>query len=148
MKITRRQLRRIIKEITIGPDGAGIPTGGRMSTRGPGPGPFAEVWPYFEERDEGWKWKTKSSDEGLAFLPIHGSEDLGYYVKIDHHMGAYDMSWTKRIELPDRRVKVISPQNGWAVGATPNEIKTAVDEINYDISQHEATTDEAGMDIK
>ena len=127
MKVTKRQIRRLIKEI-------------RFTTRGPVGGPFAMVWSYFDN-GEGWKWKTKSSDEAIAFLPTgDGGPDgsLGYYVKIEHKMGTYNMSWTKRTELPGRRVKVIRPQNGWTAGSIPNEIKTAVDEINYDIAQHDA----------
>tara|TARA_B100001094_G_scaffold331069_1_gene398209 strand:+ start:1337 stop:1750 length:414 start_codon:yes stop_codon:yes gene_type:complete len=137
MKITRKQIRNLIKEI-------------RFTTRGPSEGPFAMVWSYFDA-GEGWQWKTKSSEEATAFLPTgDGGPDgsLGYYVKIEHKMGTYNMSWTKRVELPGRRVKVIRPQNGWAFGSVPNEIKTAVDEINYDITKHEASTDSIGMDRK
>ena len=137
MKITRKQLRNIIKEI-------------RFTTRGPATGPFAEVWTFFDT-GEGWQWKTKSSDEATAFLPTNGGGpdgSLGYYVKIEHKMGTYSMSWTRRVELPGRRVKVIRPQNGWTVDGIPSKIKTAVDEINYDIAKHEASTDSIGMDKK
>ena len=131
MKITRKQLRRIIKE-------ALIKEAGRFTSRMPKRGPMAEVAIFFEELGDGM-WKYKMTPGGATFqLPNTSNPDLGYYVQVDYNRGMYNMKWIAREGLPGGRVRVIRPKNGWEVESVPRDLKNAVDEIMYDIATHEA----------
>lgn len=131
MKITRRQIRKIIKETLI--------TEGRFTSRMPKTGPMSEVAPFFEKLGGGI-WKYKLTSTGATFkLPDHRGEDFGYYVMVEHYRGVYKFKWIQRVPTNERPyVKVIRPRNGWEVDSIPQDIRNAVDEIIYDIAQHEA----------
>jgi hypothetical protein len=131
MKITRRQIRKIIKETLI--------TEGYFTSRMPKTGPMAEVGPFFEELGGGM-WKYKMTNTGATFqLPAGDNPDLGYYVMVEHYRGTYKMKWIQRVKTNEYPyVKVIRPRNGWEVESIPRDLKNAVDEIIYDIARHEA----------
>ena len=132
MKITRRQIRKIIKETLI-------TEAGRFSSRMPKRGPMAEVGDAFEELGGGM-WKYKMTAAGGTFqLPDHRGEDFGYYVMVEYNRGTYKMKWIQRVPTNENPyVKVIRPRNGWEVESISRDIKNAVDEIMYDIAMHEA----------
>ena len=132
MKITRRQIRKIIKETLI-------TEAGRFSSRMPKSGPMAEVAPFFEELGGGmWKYKLTSTG-GTFKLPDHRGEDFGYYVMVEYNRGTYKMRWIQRVPTKERPyVKVIRHNHGWEVESISRDIKNAVDEIIYDIATHEA----------
>jgi len=134
MKITRKQIRKIIKETLI-------TEAGRFSSRMPKRGPMAEVAPFFEELGDG-QWKYKLTTNGATFkLPDHRGEDFGYYVQVEFYRGTYKFKWIRREPTPGGRgsdVRVVRPKNGWEVDSIPRDLKNAVDEIIYDIANHEA----------
>ena len=132
MKITRRQIRKIIKETLI-------TEAGSFSSRMPKSGPMAEVATFFEELGYG-EWRYKMTATGGTFqLPAGGHSDLGYFVMVEYNRGIYKMKWIQRVAINERPyVKVIRPRNGWEVDSIPRDIRNAVDEIIYDIAQHEA----------
>ena len=132
MKITRKQIRKIIKE-------ALITEAGRFTSLMPKYSPWAEVATFFEELGDGM-WKYKMTNSGATFkLPDHRGEDFGYYVLVEYDYGVYKMKWIQRVPTNENPyVKVIRPKNGWEVETRPRDIKNAVDEIMYDIATHEA----------
>ena len=132
MKITKRQLRRIIKETLI--------IEGYFTSRMPKRGPMAEVGKFFGELGDGM-WKYKMTNNGATFqLPTaDDNPDLGYFVMVEHNRGVYKMKWIQRVKTNEYPyVQVIRPKNGWEVDSIPRDIKNAVDEIMYDIARHEA----------
>ena len=131
IKITRRQIRKIIKETLI--------TEGYFTSRMPKRGPMAEVGKFFEELGDGM-WKYKMTNNGATFqLPTGDNPDHGYFVMVEYNRGIYNMRWIQRVPTNERPyVKVIRPRNGWEVDSIPRDIRNAVDEIIYDIAQHEA----------
>lgn len=147
MKITKKQLKRIIREeysrlkIRELIKESLITEAGRFTSMMPKTGPMAEVAPFFEELGGGM-WKYKLTSTGATFkLPDHRGEDFGYYVMVDHYRGVYKFKWIRREPTTSGRrsdVRVIRPKNGWEVGSIPRDIKNAVDEIMYDIATHEA----------
>tara|TARA_E500000331_G_scaffold306351_1_gene310602 strand:+ start:216 stop:653 length:438 start_codon:yes stop_codon:yes gene_type:complete len=132
MKITRRQIRKIIKETLI-------TEAGRYTSRMPKTGPLSEVARFFEELGDGM-WKYKLTSKGGTFqLPTGDNPDLGYFVMVEHNHGVYKMNWIQRVKTNEYPyVQVIRPRNGWEVDSIPRDIKNAVDEIIYDIANHEA----------
>jgi len=169
MKITRKQLRKIIRE-AMGSDadalkqiknrekmiGRGIDMGTMpynpdwdydkkpKDTYKPksGFGTMKMVKPFFDEF--GFEWKGKSSHDARAYMPIgKGGPDNAYIVKIEFDGSVYKMKWIKRerIKKPKRGgpyMNVSDWSETWEVEPTEKAIKTAVDEINYDIGEDEA----------
>ncbi len=125
MKITKRQLRRVINEAL------------KYSSRGPSKGPMAEVWRYFEDLG-GWRYKLTSNGATFMLPTSSSDQEHGYFVFVSYQRGEYTMRWIKRVPTSEYPYsKVLRPQNGWVVGSVPKEIKVAVDEIAYDIATHE-----------
>ncbi|OUU74775.1 MAG: hypothetical protein CBC29_06500 [Methylococcaceae bacterium TMED69] len=132
MKITKRQLRRIIKETLV--------TESLRVTW-----PFQEIADYFQER--GYKaTKAHAGDaRGSARfqLPITikgGSRDLGYYVDVKYEYGTFYFYWFLRTKQPNGRIKVMRPGGGkprWEVEYRESDLKVVMDEIDYEISVHD-----------
>ena len=127
MKITRRQLRQIIKEA------------GSYTSRMPKTGPMSQLARFFEELGDGM-WKFKLTPQGATFqLPTFDNQDHGYFVLVTFEYGVYKMKWIKREKTNEYPyVRVIRPRNGWEVYSVPRDLRNAVDEIIYDITKHEA----------
>ena len=65
--------------------------------------------------------------------------DTSNFVMVEHNRGIYKMKWIQRVKTNEYPyVQVIRPKNGWEVDSIPRDIKNAVDEIMYDIANHEA----------
>ena len=167
MKITRKQLRKIIKE-AMGSDADAlnqIKNREKMIGRGMDMGtmPFNPNWdydtkptstykpkagfgtmkmvkPFFDEF--GFDWKTKTSHDATASMKWDNGQS-GYFVKIEFDGAVYKMKWLKRekVKKPQRGgpyVNVSDWSETWEVEPTEKAIKTAVDEINYEIAEDEA----------
>lgn len=100
------------------------------------------IKPFFDEYD--FDFKSKTSHDGRASLPIgKGGPDNGYFVQIEFDGSIYKMKWIKRerIKKPKRGgpyMNVSDWSETWEVEPTEKAIKTAVDEINYAITEDEA----------
>ena len=139
IKITRKHIRKIIKETLI--------TEARYNT----PFPFSEIAEYFMER--GYK-KIKAhagDDRGKALfqMPINikgGSKDLGYYVDVKYEYGTFYFYWYLRSIHDGRygqkgRVRIFKPGGGkprWEVEYIERDLKVVMDEIDFEISKHDA----------
>ena len=167
MKITKRQLRKIIKE-AMGSDadalnriknrekmiGRGMDMGTMpynpnwdydtkpTSTYKPksGFGTMKMVKPFFD--DHGFDWKGKTSHDATASMTWDDGRS-GYFVKIEFDGSVYKMKWLKRerIKKPKRGgpyVNVSPWSEIWEVNPVEKDIKTAVDEISYEIGEDEA----------
>ena len=166
MKLTKRQLRKIIRE-AMGSDedeinrirnrekmiGRGIDMGTMpynpdwdydkkpKDTYKPrsGFGHMKMVKPFFDEF--GFKWKGKSSHDAVASMEWDNGQS-GYFVKIEFDGSIYKMKWLKRekVKKPQRGgpyVNVSPWSETWEVEPTEKAIATAVDEINYYIGEDE-----------
>ena len=136
MKITRSQIKKIIREAVI--------SEARNVTW-----PFKEIGDYFQER--GFKViKARAGDDrGIALfqMPISiegGTSDLGYYVDVKYEYGIFYFLWflrTKASPSSRQRIKVMKPGGGqprWEVDYVPADLKIVMDEIDYEISVHES----------
>ena len=89
-------------------------------------------------------FKSKTSHDGRASLPIgKGGPDNSYVVQIEFDGSVYKMKWIKRerIKKPKRGgpyMNVSDWSQTWEVNPTEKDIKTAVDEIYYEIAEDEA----------
>ena len=138
IKITRRQIRKIIKETLV--------TEARNVSW-----PFQEIADYFQER--GYKVKKAHAGEergkALFQMPINikgGSKDLGYYVDVKYEYGTFYFYWYLRSIHDGRygqkgRVRIFKPGGGkprWEVEYIERDLKVVMDEIDYEISKHDA----------
>ena len=167
MKITRKQIRQIIKEAMGSDDDAmnRIRNREKMIGRGMDMGtmPYNPDWdydkkpkdtykpksgfgtmkmvkPFFDEF--GFDWKTKTSHDATASMKWDNGQS-GYFVKIEFDGAVYKMKWLKRekVKKPQRGgpyVNVSDWSETWEVEPTEKAIATAVDEINYEIGEDEA----------
>src|SRR5210317_999675 len=147
MKITKKQLKRIIREEYSRLKGQGLIKEMYSNT----PFPFTEIADYFQER--GYKKKSARAGDtrgsALFHMPITiqgGSKDLGYYVDVKYEYGTFYFYWYLRTmgdpSGPDRgRLRVIRPGGGkprWEVDYIEKDLKVVMDEIDYEISVHAA----------
>jgi hypothetical protein len=133
MKITRKQIRKIIKESLV--------TESRRVTW-----PFNEIAEYFQERGYRVVKAHAGDDRGAArfHMPINmkgGSRDLGYYVDVKFEYGTFYFYWFLRTKAPGRAggIKVMKPGGGkprWEVEYIPNNLNVVMDEIDYEIAKH------------
>ena len=144
MKITKRQLKRIIREEYSKIKRQGLLKEEIYNTAFP----FSEIAEYFMER--GYKKKKAHSGDtrgaALFQLPSNegGSKDLGYYVDVRYERGVFYFLWylrTKADPSSQQRIKVIKPGGGkprWEVDYIERDLKVVMDEIDYEISVHDA----------
>lgn len=145
MKITKRQLRRIIKEEYSKLKTKGLIKEASYNTAFP----FSEIAEYFMER--GYKKKKAYAGDtrgsALFHMPINiqgGSKDLGYYVDVKYEYGTFYFLWylrTKADPSSQQRIKVMKPGGGkprWEVEYIERDLKVVMDEIDYEISVHDA----------
>lgn len=103
-------------------------------------GHLRQIKPFFD--DHGFKFKSKSSHDGVASLPTDASGSYGYFVKITFDGAKYKMSWLKREKAKDDRgrirVKVTKNPDNWEVDPVEKDLRTAIDEIAYYIAEDEA----------
>ena len=129
MKISKRELRRIISEMMVG----------RLVAF-----PFSEIADWFQDRGYKVKKAHAGDDRGSALfhLPLAirgGSRDLGYYVDVKYEYGTFYFYWYFRGKEPNGRIKVLKPGGGkprWEVDYVMRDLEIAMDEIDYEIGQH------------
>ena len=144
MRITKRQLKSIIREEYSRLKRRGLIREANYNYMWP----WNEVAPYFE--DQGFKVKKAHagprSGSATFVLPVtdpRGTKsDLGYFVFAEYDNGIFRFRWMKRDhkgEYPYRGI--FKPGGGkwmWEIDHTDRAIKTAVDEIVYEITAHDA----------
>ena len=134
MKITRRQIRKIIKETLIN-------EARNVSF------PFGEIADHFQELGYKVKKAHAGDDRGAALfqMPISipgGTKDFGYYVDVKYEYGTFYFYWylrTKASPGSQQRIKIMKPGGGkprWEAEYIPKDLKVVVDEIDYEISKH------------
>lgn len=137
MKITRKQIRKIIKESLL--------TEAKYNTAFP----FSEIAEYFTERGYKKKKAHAGDTRGAALfqMPINikgGSSDLGYYVDVKYEYGTFYFLWflrTKADPSSQQRIKIMKPGGGkprWEVEYIEKDLKVVMDEIDYEISVHDS----------
>tara|TARA_R110000851_G_scaffold91748_2_gene200280 strand:+ start:766 stop:1272 length:507 start_codon:yes stop_codon:yes gene_type:complete len=144
MKTTKTKLRQIIREILEKDVQSGkirkITEARNVSF------PFSEIADYFQ--DKGYKvTKAISGDaRGSAQfqLPLSvpgGTRDLGYYVDVKYEYGTFYFFWFLRTKRPNGKIHVMKPGDGksrWEVEYIQKDLKTVMDEIDYEISVYDA----------
>ena len=136
IKITRRQIRKIIKETLI--------TEARKVSF-----PFNEIAEQFQELGYKVKKAHAGDDRGAALfqMPINiegGTKDLGYYVDVRYEYGTFYFYWYMRSIHDGRygqkgKIRIFKPGAGkprWEAEYIPKDLKVVVDEIDYEISKH------------
>ena len=146
MKITKRQLKRIIKE-----EYSKLKTKGLISEATYNVSwPFSEIAEYFMER--GYKKKKAQAGDtrgsALFQMPISipgGTKDLGYYVDVKYEYGTFYFYWYARTMHDGSygqkgKIKVMRPGGGkprWEVEYIERDLKVVMDEIDYEISVYD-----------
>ncbi len=138
MKITKRQLKRIIRQSLLS-------EARNVSF------PFGEIADYFQELGYKVVKAHAGDDRGKALfqMPINikgGTKDLGYYVDVKYEYGTFYFHWYLRT-LHDGsygtsgRIRIMRPGAGkprWEVEYRESDLKVVMDEIDYEISVHDA----------
>ena len=127
---TRGFYESIIKEISVGRSVAF---------------PFSEIADWFQERGYKVKKAHAGDDRGKALfhMPSDMQRDfsLGYYVDVKYEYGTFYFYWYFRGKEPNGRIKVMKPGGGkprWEVGYIMRDLEIVMDEIDYEISVHDA----------
>ena len=111
--------------------------------------PFSEIAEYFQDRGYKVVKAHAGDDRGAALfqIPISvpgGTRDFGYYVDVKYEYGTFYFYWylrTMASPSSQQRVKVIKPGGGkprWEVDYIEKDLKVVMDEIDYEISVHDA----------
>ena len=147
MKISKRQLRQIIREEYSKLKGQGLIREARYNTSFP----FSEIAEYLMER--GYKKiKAHAGDErgaALFQMPINikgGSRDLGYYIDVKYEYGTFYFYWYLRSIHDGRygqkgKMRIMRPGGGkprWEVDYIERDLKIVLDEIDHEIAVHDA----------
>ena len=141
MKITKKQLKQIIKE-----EYSKLKQGKLNEARNVS-FPFTEIADYFQDRAYKVKKANAGDDRGRALfqMPISipgGTKDFGYYVDVKYEYGTFYFYWYLRTEADpssQQRIKVMRPGGGkprWEVDYIESDLKVVMDEIDYEISVH------------
>lgn len=147
MKITRGQLRKIIREEYSKLKGQGLIKEVTYNT----PWPFDEIGKFFQDR--GYKQKKAAAGDvrgsALFQLPISipgGSPDLGYYVDVKYEYGTFYFYWYLRT-ISDGSygtkgsIRILKPGGGkprWEVEHISRDLNIVMDEIDHEIAVHSA----------
>ena len=151
MKITKRQLKQIIKEEYSKLKKQGLISEASLNEAINYSWPWDELGPMFEEQGfkSDRKRAGKASNTATWYLPVvdkrgrmADSSGIGYKIHVDYNRGTFRFKWYQRVETNEYPYeKLLKPGGGkwrWEVEHVARDLKTAVDEIAYEISAHEA----------
>jgi len=144
MKITKRQLKQIIREEYSKLKGQGLIKEAMNVSF-----PFVEIAEFLQDRGYKVKKAYANDPRGHAVfqMPISlpgGSQDLGYYIDVKYEYGTFYFYWylrTKASPGSQQSIKVMKPGNGkprWEVDYVTRDLETVLDEIDHEISVHDA----------
>ena len=113
--------------------------------------PFTEIAEDFQNRGYKVKKAHAGDERGSAVfqMPINiegGTKDLGYYVNVKYEYGMFYFYWFLRSIHDGRygqkgKIRIFKPGGGkprWEAEYKPADLKVVVDEIDFEISKHDA----------